>query len=137
MTNLLNALSIAASGMKAQGTRMRVISENIANSESTAQTPGGEPYRRKLLTFKDMLDRATGAEMVQVSKVIPDASDFTLKYDPSHPAANADGYVLMPNVNPLVEMSDMREAERSYEANLSVIQSTKTMLSHTLSLITA
>ena len=135
MTNLLNALSIAASGMKAQGTRMRVISENIANSESTSQTPGGEPYRRKVLTFKDMLDRATGADMVQANKVMPDASDFSLKYDPSHPAANADGYVLMPNVNPLIEMADMREAERSYEANLSVIQSTKTMLSHTLSLL--
>jgi flagellar basal-body rod protein FlgC len=135
MTDLLNALSIAASGMKAQGTRMRVISENIANSESTSQTPGGEPYRRKVLTFKDMLDRATGADMVRVNKVMPDATDFTLKYDPSHPAANADGYVLTPNVNPLIEMADMREAQRSYEANLSVIQSTKTMLSHTLSLI--
>jgi len=135
MTDLLNALTIAASGMKAQGTRMRVVSENIANSESTSQTPGGEPYRRKVLTFKDMLDRATGAQLVQVNRVMPDATDFSLKYDPSHPAANSDGYVMMPNVNPLIEMADLREAERSYEANLSVIQSTKTMLSHTLNLL--
>jgi flagellar basal-body rod protein FlgC len=135
MTELFNALSIAASGMKAQGTRMRVISENIANSESTSQTPGGEPYRRKVLTFKDMLDRSSGADMVQVNKVMPDASDFSLKYDPSHPAANSDGYVMMPNVNPLIEMADMREAERSYDANLSVIQATKTLVSHTLSLL--
>ena len=135
MTNLLNALSIAASGMKAQGTRMRVISENLANSESTSQTPGGEPYRRKVLTFKDMLDRATGAEMVQVNKVMPDATDFTLKYDPSHPAANADGYVLMPNVNPLLELMDMREAQRSYEANLNVIDAAKSMISRALDLL--
>jgi flagellar basal-body rod protein FlgC len=135
MTDLLNALSIAASGMKAQGTRMRVISENIANAESTSQTPGGEPYRRKVLTFKEMLDKPTGAHLVRVNKVLPDASDFTLKYDPSHPAANSDGYVLTPNVNALIEMADMREAERSYEANLNVIQATKAMLSHTLSLL--
>jgi flagellar basal-body rod protein FlgC len=135
MSNLLNALTIAASGMKAQGTRMRVVAENIANSESTSQTPGGEPYRRKVLTFKEMLDKSIGAQLVHVNKVMPDASDFTLKYDPSHPAANSDGYVLTPNVNPLIEMADMREAERSYEANLNVIQSTKSMLSHTLSLL--
>ena len=135
MTDLLNALSIAASGMKAQGTRMRVISENIANAESTSQTPGGEPYRRKILTFKDMLDRSTGANMVQVNKVLPDASDFTLKFDPSHPAANADGYVLTPNVNPLIEMADMREAERSYEANLNVITATRAMISRTLDIL--
>ena len=134
--DLDKALGIAASAMDAQTTRLRVIAENLANADSAAQTPGGEPYRRKVLTFKDMLDRATGAQLVQVNRVMPDATDFSLKYDPSHPAANSDGYVMMPNVNPLIEMADLREAERSYEANLSVIQSTKTMLSHTLSLIT-
>jgi flagellar basal-body rod protein FlgC len=121
--------------MRAQGQRLRVISENLANADSTAQTPGGEPYRRKIMTFKNVLDRSINADMVRVNKIMPDSKDFELKYDPSHPAANAEGYVLRPNVNSLVEMSDMREAQRSYEANLSVIETSKAMLSRTIGLL--
>ena len=135
MTNLLNALSIAASGMKVQGTRMRVISENIANSESTSQTPGGEPYRRKVLTFNNVLDRTVNAQLVKVKSIGPDRSDFEPRYDPTHPAANADGYVLEPNVNPIIEMADMREAQRSYDANLTVIETSVGMLRQTISVL--
>jgi flagellar basal-body rod protein FlgC len=133
--DIKQALAVSASGMKAQGSRLRVISENLANADSTSQTPGGEPYRRKILTFKNELDRNLQAQMVKVRNVGPDKSDFELKYDPGHPAANADGYVLMPNVNPLVEMTDMREAQRSYEANLNVIETSRTMLLRTLDII--
>lgn len=133
--NLKDAMQISAAGMRAQGQRLRVISENLANADSTAQTPGGEPYRRKIMTFKNVLDRSINADMVRVNKIMPDAKDFELKYDPSHPAANAEGYVLRPNVNSLVEVSDMREAQRSYEANLSVIETSKAMLSRTIGLL--
>ena len=133
--NLKDAMQISAAGMRAQGQRLRVISENLANADSTAQTPGGEPYRRKILTFKNVLNRSIGADMVQVNKIMPDSKDFELKYDPSHPAANAEGYVLRPNVNSLLELSDMRQAQRSYEANLSVIETSKAMLSRTIGLL--
>src|ERR1041384_1279843 len=129
-------MNISASGMKAQGTRLRVISENLANASSTSQTPGGEPYRRKVLTFGNVLDRTLGAQMVQVRSIGPDRSDFELKYEPAHPAANSDGYVMMPNVNPIIEMADMREAQRSYDANVSVIESSRVMLQRTLELLT-
>ena len=129
---LLDSMAEAAKGMKAQGVRMRVISENLANAETTSTEKGGDPYQRKIVTFKDTLDKTDQQEEVGVDKVIPDKSDFILKYDPSHPAANAQGYVKMPNVNPLIEMMDMREAQRSYEANLGVIDISKTMLSETL-----
>ena len=133
--DLNDAQLIAASGMKAQGSRLKVISENLANANSTSQTPGGEPYRRKVLTFGNMLDRTLDAQVVKVKSIGPDRSDFELKYDPSHPAANADGYVMLPNVNPIIEMADMREAQRSYEANLNVINAAKAMLSSTLSVL--
>lgn len=133
--DLKNALQISASGMRAEGTRLRVISENIANADSTAQTPGGEPYRRKVLTFRNELDRNINATLVKVDRVSSDTSDFVLKFDPSHPAANAEGYVLTPNVNPLVELADLREAQRSYEANISTIETTKSMLSKTLDIL--
>jgi len=135
--DLKDALSISASGMKAQGTRLRVISENLANASSTSQTPGGEPYRRKVLTFGNVLDRTLGAQMVQVRSIGPDRGDFELKYEPSHPAANSDGYVMMPNVNPIIEMADMREAQRSYDANVSVIESSRAMLQRTLEILTS
>lgn len=132
---LAAALKIAAKGMQAQGTRLRVISENLANADSTSQTPGGEPYRRKLITFRNFLDRSIGAESVKVDRILPDAGDFEIKYDPHHPAANSDGYVLQPNVNPLIEMSDMREAQRSYEANLNIIETSKSMLQRAIDII--
>jgi flagellar basal-body rod protein FlgC len=133
--DLKDAMNISASGMKAQGTRLRLISENLANAGSTSQTPGGEPYRRKVLTFGNVLDRTINAQLVKVRSVGPDRSDFELKYDPSHPAANADGYVMLPNVNGVIEMADMREAQRSYDANLNVIDAAKSILSRTIDLL--
>lgn len=133
--DLKDSLAIAASGMRAQGTRLRVISENIANADSTSQTPGGEPYRRKLVTFRNVVDRELNAQMVRVQSINPDKKDFELRYDPSHPAANSEGYVMTPNVNPLIEMADMREAQRSYEANLSVIESSRGLMSRTLEIL--
>jgi flagellar basal-body rod protein FlgC len=133
--DLSDALIIASSGMKAQGSRLKVISENLANASSTSQTPGGEPYRRKVLTFGNVLDRTVNAQLVKVKSVGPDRSDFELSYDPQHPAANADGYVMKPNVNPIIEMADMREAQRSYDANLTVIETSIGMLKQTISVL--
>lgn len=128
MDDLMKTLKISAAGMRTQGVRIRVISENIANSNSLPQTPGGEPYRRKIVTFKTVLDRSTGIETVRVDKIHQDKGKFTNRYDPSHPAADENGYVLVPNVNTMIEMMDMREAQRTYEANLNIIRTTKAML---------
>ena len=133
--DLMKSMSISASGMKAQGTRIRVISENLANADSTSQVPGGQPYRRKLVTFDNALDRALGAETVYVKGVVPDRSDFSRRYEPGHPAADGEGYVLVSNVNSLIELTDMREAQRSYEANLKVIQSSRAMLQQTIEIL--
>ena len=133
--DLLDAMAQAAKGMKAQGVRMRVISENLANAETTGKTAGQAPYQRKIVTFKNILDKTNGQKQVEVDKVMMDKSDFIMKYDPSHPAADKNGYVKMPNVNPMIEMMDMREAQRSYEANLGVIDMAKGMLMRTLDLI--
>lgn len=135
MDELQKTQSIALSGMKVQTERMRVISENLANVDSLATTPDAQPYRRKTVSFKNELDRATGATKVKVDKVRPDTSEFQRRYDPKHPAADKDGYVLAPNVNPLIEMMDMREAQRSYEANLAVISSSKQLLSRTVDML--
>lgn len=135
MDDLLKTFAISSAGMKTQGTRLRVISENMANADSLARSPGEQPYRRKVVTFRNELDRKIGLKTVRVDKIRPDQSDYSKRYDPSHPAANADGYVLLPNVNRLTEMMDMREAERSYEANLSVIKSSKAMLMSTIDLL--
>jgi flagellar basal-body rod protein FlgC len=135
MMDLKSSMFVSAAGMKAQGERIKLISQNIANSDSTAQTPGGEPFRRKVLTFKNYLDRNVDARVVKVDKIGSDKSDFELRYDPGHPAANADGYVLMPNVNTMVEMADMREAQRSYEANLSVIDISRTLMLRTIQIL--
>jgi flagellar basal-body rod protein FlgC len=132
---LKNAMQISASGMRAQGERLKVIAENLANSDSLGKTPGSDPYRRKVVSFKSELDRAMGANLVKAQKPQHDRSDFDLKYDPGHPAANADGYVKMPNVKSMVEMTDMREAQRTYEANLNVIDSAKAMLNRTVDLL--
>ena len=130
-----SAIAIAGSGMKAQAPRLRVISENLANADSLPTKKGAEPYRRKTITFKNALDRELGADKVKVDKIAEDTSEFLKKLDPGHPAADEDGYVLTPNVNPIIEMMDMREAQRSYEANLSTLNTTKTMMRQTLSII--
>ncbi len=134
--DLIQAMEVAAKGMQAQGVRMRVISENIANSSTTGQAPGENPYQRQLVTFKNIMDRQAGIKHVEVDKILKDAdTDFSLKYDPDHPAANDKGYVMMPNVNSLVEMMDMREAQRSYEANLGIIDMTRSMLNRAIDLL--
>jgi flagellar basal-body rod protein FlgC len=133
--DLRDSLTVAAAGMKVQGTRIKVIAENMANSDSTAETPNDLPYRRKVITFENAMDRQLGLEMVRVHKIDKDRSDFQRRYDPTHPSANAEGYVLYPNVNPLIEANDMREAQRSYEANLSVIEASKTLLMRTIEIL--
>ena len=130
--NLSVSADIAVSGMKAQAERLRVISENMANADSVGIRPGEDPYRRQVVTFKNYVDEATGAQLVKVDKVLPDRSPFQMKYMPDHPAANAEGYVAMPNVNPLVEMMDMKEAQRSYDANMSMMQTARDMNSKIL-----
>ncbi|MFQ5784679.1 MAG: flagellar basal body rod protein FlgC [Alphaproteobacteria bacterium] len=132
---LVKILQISAAGLRAQGTRLRVIAENLANANTTAQVPGGEPYRRKLVSFENVLDRELGVQTVHVAGIRSDRSPFGKRYDPGHPAADADGYVLMPNVNGLIESTDMREALRSYEANLSVIETSRTIIQRTIDLL--
>ena len=133
--DLLKAMQMAAKGMKAQGARMRVVSENLANAETTGKKAGQAPYRRQIITFKNELNRADNTREVQVDKIVGDKADFVLKYDPSHPAADEKGYVQMPNVNSLIEMMDMREAQRSYEANLGIIEMARSMLTRTIDLL--
>jgi len=135
--DFLKSMAIAASGLRAQSGRMRVIAENIANAESTAQRPGGNPYRRKIPTFRSEMDRALEAQTMTMGKVRQDPSEFRTKYEPGHPSADANGYVKYPNVNSLVEMTDMREAQRSYEANLNVIGATRRMIQKTIDLLRA
>jgi flagellar basal-body rod protein FlgC len=129
------SLILSAAGMKAQGERLRVIAENMANGDSAATAPGGDPYRRKMVTFQNVLDRELNMKLVGVDRVVEDKTELPLKFDPTHPGANEDGYVKMPNVNTLVELMDMREAQRSYEANLNMIEVSKSMLSRTLDLL--
>ena len=133
--DLESAMSIAASGMRAQGFRLKVVAQNIANASSTSDRAGGEPYRRKIVTFANVLDRELDAKLVEVKNIKEDPSQFSLVYDPNHPAANDKGFVEMPNVNALVEMMDMREAQRSYEANLNMIESSKQLMSRTIGLL--
>ncbi len=135
MSELLKSLDVSASGMRAQGTRLRVISENVANAGSTAQVPGEDPYRRKLVTFGSELNRELGVELVDVKRISRDTSEFGNRYEPNHPAADASGYVRTSNVNSVIEMADMREAQRSYEANLKVLQATRRMLQQTIELL--
>ena len=133
--DFLKSIAIAASGLRAQAGRMRVISENLANSDSTAQTPGSDPFRRKIATFRSEMDRALDAHTVGLGRVRNDPSDFRLKHEPGHPAADANGNVKYPNVNALIEMNDMREAQRSYEANINVIGATRRMIQRTLDIL--
>ena len=133
--DLMDSLAISAAGMRVQGERLRVISENIANADSVSEVPGGDPYRRKTITFQNALNREMGIDLVKVQKVGLDPSEFTKKYDPGNPAADKSGYVKLPNVNALIEMNDMREAQRSYEANLKVIEVARGMLTRTIDLL--
>jgi flagellar basal-body rod protein FlgC len=135
--DFIRSMSIATSGLRAQAGRMRVISENIANADSTAQTPGGDPYRRKVPTFTATLDRALDARVVALGRIRPDASAFTVRHEPGNPAADAAGNVKYPNVNPLIEMTDLRDAQRSYEANLNIITATRRMIQRTLDILRA
>jgi flagellar basal-body rod protein FlgC len=133
--DFLKSIRIAAGGLRAQAGRMRVSAENIANASSTAQTPGGDPYRRKIPTFRTNFDRELQATTVQLGPVRQQPGEFQTRYDPNHPAADARGNVKIPNVNSLVESMDLREAQRSYEANLNVVTSTRRMIQRTIELL--
>ena len=135
MDPLSAAMKIAGSGLEAQSTRLRIVSENIANARSTGDTPGADPYRRKTITFGEQVDRTAGVTTVNVKKLGVDETEFTTEYDPSNPAADERGVVKMPNVNMLVEMADMREANRSYDANLQTIKQTRDLISSTIDLL--
>ena len=133
--DLHKALTISARGMAAQTTRLRVIAENLANQDTTGTSPKTTPYRRKTVTFANQMDRSLGAETVKVRKVGKDMGELPLRFDPSHPAADDKGYVRVPNVNSFVEMMDMKEAERSYTANLNVMQVSRGMLTRTIDML--
>ena len=133
--SLDKSLQVSFAGLNAQSTRLRVIAENLANAESAPQAPGGEPYRRKVVSFKSVLDKSIGATSVKVDRIVAGSGEFERRYDPSHPGADAEGYVLMPNVNPIAELMDMREAQHSYQANLDAIDAAKQMISRTVNLL--
>ncbi len=133
--DLSKSLEISAAAMRAQGTRLRVIAENLANADTTGQTPDDLPYRRQVVTFRNVFDRALGSETIEVADVIEDPGQFDRRYEPGHPSADDEGYVLYPNVSTLVEMMDMREAQRSYEANLNAIEVARSMLTKTIDLL--
>ncbi|HLN08162.1 MAG TPA: flagellar basal body rod protein FlgC [Xanthobacteraceae bacterium] len=135
--DFVKSLAIAASGLRAQSGRMRVISENIANADSTAQQPGGDPYRRRIPTFRAEVDRSLEATVVKLGRIRADPTDFRSRYEPGHPAADPRGYVKYPNVDTLIETTDMRDAQRSYEANLNVIGATRRMIQRTLAILTS
>jgi len=132
---LTQAMATAASGMSTQAVRMRVAAENIANAASTAATAGGDPYRRKLVSFRQQLDRSTGAQLVRTGSISGDQRDFRTQYDPAHPAADERGYVEMPNVDTLLEQADLRTAQRSYEAGIAVMQQAKSLYGKTLDIL--
>lgn len=131
------ASRIASSGLHVQETRMRVVSENLANAQSTGDTPGADAYRRKTISFSWELDRTIGASRAEVAKIDVDPADFTIEYDPGNPAADSNGMVKLPNVNALIELADMREANRSYEANLQTVKQTRELVSMTIDLLRA
>jgi len=135
MGDFISSLKISASGLEAQSARMRVIAENLANADSAAKSPGEDPYRRRIPTFSAVFDRELDAFNVKVGKMVLDQSEFRTKYEPGHPAANAQGFVKYPNVDSLIELADMREAQRTYEANLNVIRSSRAMYGQTLDIL--
>lgn len=133
--DIANVLNISAAGLDAQDTRLKVIAENIANADTTGTTPGAAPYQRQTVTFTDQIDQASGVPLVAVSQIGTDPSPDPTRYDPGNPAANAQGFVKLPNVSEMVELMDMQQAERSYSANLAVMQASHTMLTRTLALL--
>lgn len=135
MDDLRISSKIASSGLRAQSKRIRIASENLANAQSLSPVPGGEPYRRQIISFQTAIDRSSGARVVVTAKPDYDYSAFNKKFDPQHPSADPEGYVLMPNVNPLIEMADLREAQQSYEANLHVIALSKAMMKRTVEML--
>jgi flagellar basal-body rod protein FlgC len=135
--DLKAAVTSSVAALRVQSTRLRVVSENLANATATAATAGGDPYVRKTVSFKEELDRASGASLVRINAIGRDTSPFRVEHDPGHPAADANGNVKMPNVNPLVEISDMREAHRSYEASLQVVRQTREMIGDLVDLLRA
>lgn len=135
MTDFLSSIRIAATGLHAQSARMRVIAENLANADSAGKSPDEDPYRRRIPTFKAVMDADAGGKTVQIGRLAYDMSDFTSRYEPGHPAADERGYVRYPNVNPLIESMDMREAQRTYEANLNVVTVTRQMVGSTIDIL--
>lgn len=135
MDPLRSISSVASSGMRAQGERLRVVAENVANASSTGTTPGADPYQRKTLAFEELVDRDSGASMVRITALGRDQAPFGKNFDPAHPAADAEGFVKTPNVNPLLEMSNMREASRSYEANMNMFEAGRRMRGQILDLL--
>jgi flagellar basal-body rod protein FlgC len=135
MTDFLSSLKIAATGLHAQSARMRIIAENIANADSAARAPGEDPYRRRIPTFQAVMDAEAGGKVVQIGRLAYDMSDFETRYEPGHPAADEHGYVRYPNVNPLIEAMDMREAQRTYEANLNIVTVTRQMMGSTIDIL--
>lgn len=134
--SIFSAMTTSAWGMRAQGERLRVTSENMANSSTAPKAPGEAPYARKMITFKNVLDRESGLNLVKVDNIKQDPNaDFNLKYMPDHPAANEEGYVQMPNVNVLIEMSDMREAQRTYEANMGMMENSRNIASRMIDML--
>ncbi len=130
--DLDRALRISAAGMQAQATRLRVVAENLANRDSTGESPGADPYRRRTITFSNQVDRSLGASTVRVARVGTQPGEFPRRFEPGHPAADAQGYVRVPNVDSLVEIMDMREAQRSYGANLAVLEASRGMLARVI-----
>ena len=135
--DMLKSIDVAASALSAQSERLKIIAQNVANADSVANTPGGLPYQRKTISFKSVLDKNLGLEKVKISKIGTDKTEFNKEFDPANPAANADGYVLKPNVNTIIEMTDMKEARNAYQANLSVIEIAKSIVQRTLELLRA
>ena len=134
-SSIIKSMHIASSGMKAQSDRLQIIAQNIANAASVGNTPGELPYQRKTLTFHNVMDREMNLERVQTKRIDTDNSAFGRRFEPNHPSADAEGYILTPNVNPMIEMVDMKEARRAYEANINVIEMSKSMLQQTVGLL--
>jgi flagellar basal-body rod protein FlgC len=135
MSDFMSSLRVAASGLNAQSARMRIIAENLANADSAARTAGEDPYRRRIPTFESVFNKEIGAQEVKIGRLSYDQSAFETRYEPGHPAADELGYVRYPNVNPLIEAMDMRQAQRTYEANLNVISATRQMVGRTIDIL--